>query len=138
MSTAVSPGIRVFSTVLMLLGISLWAVYLVYLPMPQWFQSDAALQQAGVIEPGMIFYSLATAGAALVVWGRLLAAADQDGVDRSALLSASALGMLLLGLMRLGTSLFPHGPFQQLLILPISECIVFTLIAWFLFSAAKS
>ena len=73
---AAAPGLKVFSSVLICLGVALWAVYLLYLPMPQWFQSEAALQQAGVVDPGMILYSLATAGAALVVWGRVLACAD--------------------------------------------------------------
>ena len=135
---AAAPGLKVFSSVLIGLGVALWAVYLLYLPMPQWFQSEAALQQGGVVDPGMILYSLATAGAALVVWGRVLASADEAGVGRAQLLSASALGMLLLGLMRVGTVLFPHGPFREWWVLPVTEGIAFSLLAWLLFRMARS
>ncbi|MEE2733398.1 MAG: hypothetical protein VYA55_21435 [Pseudomonadota bacterium] len=134
-----SPALRLFALVLKLLGLSLWGVYLLYLPRPQWFQSEAALKLAGLIEPGMIFYSLATAGAAFFVWGSLMAVTSAgQGISRRQLLRASALGMLMLALMRLGTTLFPHGPFQQLLALPIAEFVVFTLIALLLLRASRT
>lgn len=133
---AISPWLKLFSTVLLIIGLSLLAVYLLYLPMPHWFQSETVLQQAGVMDPGMIFYCLATAGAAFVVWGRLLASLEPDGIGRRSLMQASALGMLLLGVMRLGTTLFPHGPFQQMVALPLGECLLFGFISWRLYKSA--
>lgn len=133
-----SPGLKVFALALKILGISLWVTYLVYLPQPELFQSEAALKLAGLIEPGMIFYSLATAGAAFFVWGKLIGQIDRQGVSRQALLQASAFGMGMLALMRLGTTLFPHGPFQELLALPIGEFVMFSLIAIVLQRAARS
>lgn len=133
-----SPALRTFALALQLVGVVLWATYLVYLPMPQLFQAESALKLAGVVEPGMIFYSLATAGAAFFVWGRLTHYADEGSISLQALLKASALGMLMLALMRLGTTLFPHGPFQQMLAVPIGEFMVFTIIAVMLQRAASA
>ena len=133
-----SPGFKVFALALKILAVGLWATYLVYLPMPELFQNKAALKLAGLIEPGMVFYSLATAGAAFMVWGKIIGQLDGRGVSRQSLLRASALGMWMLALMRLGTSMFPHGPFQELLALPIGEFTVFALIAIVLQRAAKS
>lgn len=135
-SRATSPWLKLFSLVLMLTGVIFLALYLVYLPMPQWFISEAALEQIGILDPGMVFYSLATGGAVFMVWGRLLMQLDGNGVSRSDLLQASALGMLLLSVMRVGTTLFPHGPFVQMLALPLGECLLFAFIAWRLFKAA--
>ena len=132
------PGLKIFALALKIMGISLWATYLVYLPLPELFQAEAALKLAGLIEPGMVFYSLATAGAAFFVWGKLIGQAEGDGLSRQTLLRASALGMLMLALMRLGTTLFPHGPFKEMLALPIGEFVVFSLIAILLQRAAKS
>lgn len=133
---AASGWLKVFSAALMILGVSLFAVYLVYLPRPQWFQSDAALQQFGIADPGMILYSLASAGAAFVVWGRLLAGLRGEALSRAAVMRASALGMALLALMRVGTACFPHGPFMEMLALPIAECILFGVIAFCLYRSA--
>lgn len=133
---AASPWLLLFSSVLMVLGVGLLALYFVYLPMPHWFQSEIALQQAGVSDPGMIFYCLATAGSAFVVWGRLMGCLRGDVINRSALMKAAALGMLLLGVMRLGTALFPHGAFQQMVALPVTEFNLFSFIAWRLYKSA--
>ena len=64
------PGLKIFALALKIMGISLWVTYLVYLPLPELFQAEAALKLAGLIEPGMVFYSLATAGvlALILTW----------------------------------------------------------------------
>ena len=111
------------------LGIAFFLGYWVYLPMPERFIT------ADNPDPGMILYALATAGAAFVAWGLLLRGAG-DVVSRSLLFKASAAGFALLGLMRVGTALFPHGPFAHMVALPALECVTFLLVAWGLYKSA--
>ena len=112
------------------LGVALFLGYWVYLPMPQVFMAgDRA-------DPGLILYALATAGAAFVAWGILLRGVQAGGISRALIFKASAAGFAMLGLMRLGTALFPHGPFEQMLALPVVESAVFVLLAVRLYQSA--
>lgn len=119
----------VLSLVLMALGVLLFVVYLLYLVVPEWFSND----QFG--DPGLIFYCLATAGAALLAWGKILSSLLGDSVSKAVVMKASALGMLMLGVMRLGTAVFPHAPFESMIYLPLTEAVIFSFIAWRLFQA---
>lgn len=112
------------------LGIVLFLGYWVYLPMPEKFASTSHP------DPGMILYALATAGGAFVAWGMLLRGVTTDGISRTTLFKASAAGFGLLGLMRLGTALFPHPPFDHMLAVPIVECLVFCGLSIYLFKSA--
>lgn len=114
---------KITSVAIIATGISLFIAYLIYLPAPQIFA------QANTANLGLILYCLATAGAAFVSWGLILARLDTVGFSRVQVLKASAVGLGLLGLMRLGTAMFPHQPFDQLIAVPISEFIVFSLLA---------
>jgi len=49
---------------------------------------------------------------------------------------SAAAGFALLGFMRLGTALFPHAPFDQMLALPVIECVVFAVVAVLFFRAS--
>lgn len=112
------------------LGVALFLGYWAYLPMPQTFTSAARS------DPGLILYALATAGSAFVAWGMMLRGVDSAGISRATLFRATATGFALLGLMRLGTALFPHAPFDQMIALPMGEFVVFTLLALRLFKAS--
>ena len=111
------------------LGLLFFFAYWAYLPMPEKFTV------AGHPDPGMILYSLATAGGAFVAWGMLLRSGGA-GISRSQLFKASAIGFALLGLMRLGTAIFPHPPFDQMVALPAIECATFLVVAFSLFKSA--
>ena len=112
------------------LGIVLFLAYWAYLPMPENFMVGDAP------DPGMILYALATAGGAFVAWGWVLRGMISDQLSRARVMHASAAGFALLGLMRLGTALFPHGPFAQMVALPAIECVVFLLLAVVLYRSA--
>lgn len=112
------------------LGIALYLGYWIYLPM------QARVAATGMPDPGMILYAMATAGGAFVAWGMILRRVAGDSISRADVFRASAVGCALLGLMRLGTALFPHGPFVQMVALPVVECVTFLLLAWALFKAA--
>lgn len=87
---------------------------------------------------GLIFYGLATAGSALVAWGLILMKLNDSQVAKSVIVKATAAGLGLLGLMRAGTALLPHYPFEQLLFLPVIEAILFMGLAVFLYMGARS
>lgn len=112
------------------LGVILFAGYGAYLLLHQ----RHAL--AGTQDPGMILYALAVAGSVFVAWGLILRGAALDAVPRARILQASATGFLLLGLMRIGTALFPHGVFIEMVALPAVEAAVFLLLAWLLYQSA--
>ncbi len=112
------------------LGIAFFLGYWVYLPMPERFIT------ADNPDPGMILYALATAGGAFVAWGLMLRSATGSTIARASLFRASAVGFALLGLMRVGTALFPHGPFAHMVALPAVECVTFLLLAWGLYKSA--
>lgn len=112
------------------LGVALFLGYWVYLPLQERFVL------AGTRDPGMILYALATAGGAFVAWGMVLRGASAELVPRALVFKASAAGFALLGLMRVGTALFPHGHFVQMVALPAVECAVFLLLAWVFFKSA--
>lgn len=110
---------RIITTV----GILLFFTYLVYLPFPGLFQM-------GVTDNvGLVFYCLATGGAAFVSWGMMLGKLNADGIKKQHVLSATAVGLGLLGIMRLGTAVFPPEPFDKLILLPVIEFVVFTAVA---------
>ena len=113
------------------LGIALFLGYWVYLILQE------RLVLAGARDPGMVLYAMATAGGAFVAWGMVLRGASTETVPRALILRASAAGFALLGLMRVGTALFPHGHFVQMVALPAVECVVFLLLAWILFKLAR-
>lgn len=121
---------RLLGWIIIGLGIALFVGYWAYLPMPERFM------QGDRPDPGMILYALATAGCAFVAWGIMLRGIRADALSRAQVFSASAAGFALLALMRLGTVLFPHGPFSQMIALPAVECAVFALLAWALFKSA--
>ena len=107
---------------IMVAGFSMYLAYLVYLPMPSVFEN------LGTASIGLILYSLASAGAGFMAWGLMLAKTTGDGIGRHQVLQATGIGLVLLGAMRLGTAIFPHDPFGELIYVPISEFIVFTLL----------
>lgn len=115
---------RITAGILVGLGVALFLSYMVYLPMPEVFE------KASVEGVGLIFYSLATAGSAFVAWGYMLGRMGPEGITRASMLHGTAIGFSLLGFMRLGTALFPHAPFDQLIFLPITEFIVFNGLAF--------
>lgn len=130
MSIEQSRWPRLLGWIIIGLGIALFAGYWVYLPMRE------RLLQADHADPGMILYALATAGSAFVAWGMLLRGISVNVLPRAQVLRASAAGFALLGVMRLGTVLFPHGPFAQMMALPAVECVVFAVLALALFRSA--
>lgn len=109
------------------LGVGLLALYFFYLLFPGLFENEAFKNS------GVIFYSLATAGCAFVPWGILLKKVGESGVSRQEVMRASAVGFALLGLMRVGTALFPHVPFDSIRFVPVTESIIFFAIAFKLF-----
>lgn len=113
---------KIASVVILVVGVVMFLSYLAYLPMPGVFESE----QAPNI--GLILYSLASAGCAFVAWGMMLSKMDDTGISKQNALKSTGVGLMMLGLMRLGTSVFPHEPFDQLIFLPISEFIVFTVL----------
>ncbi|CBL43859.1 hypothetical protein HDN1F_02760 [gamma proteobacterium HdN1] len=123
--------LRVLARILLGIGALFYLLYAVYLPLPQWFEAAGA--ERG--NTGILFYCLATAGAAFVVWGILLGKLGEQGLGRKQVLSASAIGLGMLALMRLGTVLFPHPPFDGLVVVPAIECVVFALVAIKLYRA---
>lgn len=117
---------RVTAILIVLAGLSFFLAYLVYLPFPSLFSSVAAGMGG---QTGILLYCLATAGAGFVAWGLMLSGMNSTGLSRAHVLKASAIGLGLLGFMRLGTALFPHAPFEQLRALPAGECVMFLLVA---------
>lgn len=112
------------------LGIALVLAYWIYLPAPARFMA------AGNPDPGLILYALATAGSAFVAWGLMLRGVSASGISRGLVFKSAAAGFALLGFMRLGTALFPHAPFDQMLALPVIECVVFAVVAVLFFRAS--
>lgn len=128
MSQPTSKLARVTAGLVTATGVLFFMTYLVYLPFPSLFDFSAA-GQGMAQQSGILFYCLATAGAAFVAWGLMLGGLRGEGVSRQHVLNASAAGLGLLALMRLGTATFPHAPFDQLRWLPLVECVIFTLVA---------
>ena len=108
------------------LGLVMFASYLLYLPMPAVFDHNGQ-------HNGLIFYSLATAGAGFVAWGIMLAGMDDSGIGRSRMLGATAVGFAMLSLMRLETAIFPTPPFDAMRALPIGECVMFAALAFWVY-----
>lgn len=131
MSAVSSTFSRITAGLIVLTGLSFFVTYLVYLPFPALFASLGAGESGQGLsgQTGILFYCLATAGAAFVSWGLMLGGLQSGGLARAQVLKASAIGLALLGLMRLGTALFPHAPFEQMRVLPAIECVVFLLVA---------
>lgn len=133
-TSAQSPStgllLRLTAWAMLVLGVSLFAAYLVFLPQPQLFAFDSQSVGASI---GLILYSLATAGSAFIAWGIMLSRLDGNGLTRQQVLRATAIGIGLLGLMRLGTAIFPPPPFDAMIALPIGEFVVFSLLAFKLF-----
>lgn len=123
MSLAPATLTRITASLITLIGVSFFVTYLVYLPFPGWFQFGMSEHT------GILFYCLATAGAAFVTWGIMLGGLHSGGLSRQQVLKASAIGLGLLGFMRLGTAVFPHAPFDKLQLLPVSEFVVFSFVA---------
>lgn len=118
-----SPFVNVLGRVFAALGFVLFVSYLIYLPFPKLFD-------VGVIaDVGLVMYSLASAGAAMVAWGNIMASLNSASVKKSTVLKASGLGFLLLGVMRLGTATFPHAPFEELIMVAVTEGLIFIAIA---------
>ncbi|MCG8669145.1 MAG: hypothetical protein MI867_06995 [Pseudomonadales bacterium] len=113
---------KITAIVIMVAGFSMYVSYLVYLPIP------AVFENLGTASIGLILYSLASAGAGFMAWGLMLSKTNEMGIGRQQVLQATGIGLVLLGVMRLGTAIFPHDPFGELIYVPISECIVFTLL----------
>ena len=113
---------KITSFAIMATGSIMYLTYLVYLPNPALFATGTAH------DAGLILYSLATAGCGFIAWGMMLSQLEATGLGKAQLLKASGIGFLLLAMMRLGTAIFPHEPFDQLRAVPIIEFIVFTLI----------
>lgn len=126
-TAAVVP--RLTAWAMIALGVTLFATYLLYLPKPDLFQFGSAVGNG----LGLIFYSLATAGSAFIAWGIMLNNMQGDGLNRQQVLRASAIGVALLGIMRLFTAIFPPVPFDSMLALPLVEFVVFTALAVKLF-----
>lgn len=123
MSNAQGVVPNVMSKVLIFLGVVLVATYVVFLPMPDLFQADKFANLS------MVLYGLASAGSAFVAWGLILSGTKGDVLTRQQIYKASAVGLALLGFMRLVTAIFPPEQFQEMLFLPISEFVVFTALA---------
>lgn len=123
MSVATDKLARVTARLITLIGVVFFITYLAYLPFPALFDFGMAEQT------GILFYCLATAGSAFVAWGLILAGIGDNGVSREQILKATAVGLGLLALMRLGTAIFPHAPFDKLQLLPVVEFVVFSFVA---------
>ena len=114
---------KITSAAIIMLGISMFLSYMVYLPAPGLFVA------ANAANLGLILYGLATAGAAFVSWGMMLARLSPQGLSRETVLKATGTGIGLLAVMRLGVAIFPHEPFDQIRYLPIGEAVLFTVVA---------
>lgn len=114
---------KITAAAIVALGVSMFLSYMVYLPAPGLFSG------ANAANLGLILYGLATAGAAFVCWGIMLAQLSDQGLSRQNVLKATGIGIGMLALMRLGVAVFPHAPFDQIRYVPIGEAVVFTLIA---------
>lgn len=123
MSTNQGALPNIISKVLVFLGIVLVATYVLYLPMPGMFQAE------GFANLGIVLYGLASAGSAFVAWGLILAGTKNETVTRQQIYKASAVGLALLGFMRLVTAIFPPEQFVNMLFLPIGEFVLFTALA---------
>ena len=125
-SQSVLPNL--ISKVLILLGVTLVAVYVVYLPMPDVFQSDS-LPGGAFANLGIVLYGLASAGSAFVAWGLIVGHTKNDVITKQQIYKASAVGFALLGFMRLVTAIFPPEQFVEMIFLPVGEFVAFTIIA---------
>jgi len=112
------------------LGFILLALYFFYLPFPSIFENS-------VYPAGILFYCLATAGCAFAAWGLILHASINVEIARNSILNASAIGFALLGLMRAGTAVFPHAPFETIRFIPAGEALLFGVLALWLARPAK-
>lgn len=121
---------NLMSKVLVFLGAVLVAAYVVYLPMPEMFQAEKFSNL------GIVLYGLATAGSAFVAWGLILAGTKEEAITRQQVYRASAVGLALLGFMRLVTAIFPPEQFMNMLFLPIGEFIGFTALAIILYKSS--
>lgn len=129
MSLSAEKLARITAGFITLIGVTFFVTYLVYLPFPSLFDFSGGEQSVAGSQTGILFYCLATAGAAFVTWGILLGSLQNGGLSRERVLKASAIGLGLLALMRLGTALFPHAPFEQLQLVPVSEFVIFSFVA---------
>lgn len=129
MSMSAEKLARITAGFITLIGVTFFVTYLVYLPFPTLFVLADGASATPMAQTGILFYCLATAGAAFVTWGILLGSLQAGGLSRQRVLKASAVGLGLLAVMRLGTALFPHAPFEQLQLLPVSEFVVFSFVA---------
>ena len=112
---------------LIMAGVLFYLAYLVFLPLQDHFHNTL------VPDIGLMLYSLATAGAGFVAWSWMLITVESNSAVqplqyRKRILQASSIGFFMLGLMRVGTALFPHAPFQTMVIVPVSECVIFSLV----------
>lgn len=115
-----SKFIKVLGYSLLIAGIALFLPYLLYLPLQDTFVN------AEIPQLGLVLYCLSTGGAAFVAWGIIVIAASQsDRIDIRTVLKGTGIGSILLGVMRLGTFLFPHYPFHTMLVIPIVEAVTF-------------
>jgi len=119
---------NVISKILVFLGAILVAVYVVYLPIPEMFQSDS-LSGGAFANLGIVLYGLASAGSAFVAWGLIVGHTKNDVITKQQIYKASAVGFALLGFMRLVTAIFPPEQFVEMIFLPIGEFIAFSVIA---------
>lgn len=122
-SDAPSHFVKLCGRAFAAIGFIFFATYLIYLPAPHLFEFGV------ITDIGLVLYSLSSAGCAMVAWGSIMAALNTDSIKKSVVMKASALGFLLLGLMRLGTAAFPHAPFEDLRVVAITECLIFIAIA---------
>lgn len=106
------------------IGIAMFFTYLIYLPAPSLFAAS------GTDHLGLLMYSGATAGAAFIAWGLMLFGLDETGLTKVKVLKATGIGIGLLALMRLMVAIFPHAPFDEILYVPIGECVLFSLLAF--------
>ena len=124
MTTSENKLLSISAKGLRWLGIFLLFLYLIYLLFPRLFESDSFRNV------GLIYYCRATAGAAFIPWGILLGQLHDDGIKRTQVLQATALGFALLGVMRLGTFIFPHAPFDTIRFIPLIEFLAFSALAF--------
>ena len=111
---------------LIMAGVLFYLAYLVFLPLQDHFHNTL------VPDIGLMLYSLATAGAGFVAWSWMLFSVSNNREQQAQqfkqrIMQASSIGFFMLGLMRLGTALFPHAPFQSMAAVPIAECVIFSL-----------
>lgn len=128
MSLAPEKLARITAGFITLIGVTFFVTYLIYLPFPSLFNFSAPGEEM-LVQSGILFYCLATGGAAFVAWGIMLGSMKGGTLSRECVFKASAVGLGMLALMRLGTAVFPHAPFEQLQLLPVSEFVVFSFVA---------